>query len=390
MKRSAPYLAGAVMLAVAMGVGRFAYTPLLTVMRGDAGLTTAAAGLLASVNLAGYLLGAALGMHPRSREFRRRLVAGSAVAVAILTAAMAVHPALWIAARFLTGAASGVAFVLTASLVLDHAARTGARRGVPLLFAGVGAGIVISGVLVALFTQIGGSRLAWAGLGVVSLAALVVAVPALPRDTRASRATATASTADARLFPALAFAYAIEGAAYIIPATFLVAMIRETSAVSRFAGAAWLLVGAIALPSVAIWSLIARRIGPAWGFAATLVVQAAGFAAPFVLPPAAGVAVLSSALGFTFIANSALATGLARAMYPARSNVVVGLLTVLYGIGQIAGPAIATLIALRTGRYDVAMLTAAVALAIAAAVYVAALLLRRRAARYAASPASRF
>lgn len=42
---------GALNLAVAMEVGRFAYTPLLPVMEHDAGLGVFAAGALASANL---------------------------------------------------------------------------------------------------------------------------------------------------------------------------------------------------------------------------------------------------------------------------------------------------------------------------------------------------
>jgi hypothetical protein len=53
-----PFLAGAGVLAVVMGFGRFAYTPLLAVMRHDAGLTVELSGVLASANLAGYLCGA--------------------------------------------------------------------------------------------------------------------------------------------------------------------------------------------------------------------------------------------------------------------------------------------------------------------------------------------
>src|SRR2546422_3327079 len=51
-------LAGLAALAVAMGIGRFAFTPLLPMMQADSGLSLTAGGWLASANYLGYFLGA--------------------------------------------------------------------------------------------------------------------------------------------------------------------------------------------------------------------------------------------------------------------------------------------------------------------------------------------
>ncbi len=51
-------LVGLVSLALAMGIGRFAFTPVLPMMREDGLVTIADGGLLASVHLLGYWLGA--------------------------------------------------------------------------------------------------------------------------------------------------------------------------------------------------------------------------------------------------------------------------------------------------------------------------------------------
>ena len=51
-------LAGLVSLAVAMGIGRFAFTPLLPMMLAERTVTLAGASLLASANYFGYLVGA--------------------------------------------------------------------------------------------------------------------------------------------------------------------------------------------------------------------------------------------------------------------------------------------------------------------------------------------
>ena len=52
--------AGFVALAVAMGIGRFAFTPVLPMMRHEGALSITGVAWLASANYAGYLAGALL------------------------------------------------------------------------------------------------------------------------------------------------------------------------------------------------------------------------------------------------------------------------------------------------------------------------------------------
>ena len=363
-----PFVAGAVVLAVAMGIGRFAYTPAIVVMRRDAGLTVAFAGILASTNLAGYLLGALLAMHPFARTHRVAAVRIGTIAV-VVTTAMIAFPSqpLWLVARFLTGVASGIVFVLTASLLLDRAAATGSRYGVATVFSGVGIGIAAAGILVPAFASLGGSRAAWLGTAAISALALAVALPMLPSGAAHAATTARPPARHGNgLFPRLALAYAVQGAAYIIPATFLVAMVSDTPALAPYAAATWVLVGIVAAPSMLWWGTIARRAGTPVALLGAYALQALTMLAPLVLPAAVGVAIIALGLGATFMAISALTTELARNLRPTNSNAAIGLLTVLYGIGQIIGPLIATHIALTTGSYRDALSLAAIALLLSA------------------------
>ena len=50
-------IAGLIALAVAMGIGRFAFTPIMPMMEADAGLTLRAAGWLAAAKYLGYFRG---------------------------------------------------------------------------------------------------------------------------------------------------------------------------------------------------------------------------------------------------------------------------------------------------------------------------------------------
>jgi MFS family permease len=56
---------GAAALAAAMGIGRFAYTPILPLMTAQTALTPQASGHLATANYVGYLAGALAGMVSR-------------------------------------------------------------------------------------------------------------------------------------------------------------------------------------------------------------------------------------------------------------------------------------------------------------------------------------
>ena len=81
-------LAGALALAVAMGIGRFAFTPLLPLMQREGLLGGGAGAALAAVNYAGYLLGALSAA--RLATHARRLVLGSLLGTAAVTAAAGV------------------------------------------------------------------------------------------------------------------------------------------------------------------------------------------------------------------------------------------------------------------------------------------------------------
>jgi len=59
-------------LAVAMGIGRFAFTPVLPMMLSDGSVTLAAGSWLATANYAGYLVGALLAMGTRHSAHARR------------------------------------------------------------------------------------------------------------------------------------------------------------------------------------------------------------------------------------------------------------------------------------------------------------------------------
>jgi MFS family permease len=73
-------LGGLVALAAAVGVGRFVCTPILPFMLEDLGMTKGTAGLMASANFLGHLVGALLAATPILPSSRRRWLVSALIA----------------------------------------------------------------------------------------------------------------------------------------------------------------------------------------------------------------------------------------------------------------------------------------------------------------------
>src|SRR4051812_35032856 len=80
-------LSGMLALAVAMGIGRFAFTPILPMMQEDAGLGVSEGAWLASANYLGYLAGGLAAM--RGGVNQRHAIRYGLLAIALATLAMA-------------------------------------------------------------------------------------------------------------------------------------------------------------------------------------------------------------------------------------------------------------------------------------------------------------
>ena len=362
---------GLIALAAAMGVGRFVYTPILPFMLDGLGLTKAEAGVIASANFLGYLLGAltAAATLPGSR--RTWLLAALALS-AMTTAAMGLTTSLslYLVLRFVGGVASAFVMVFASAIVLDGLAVAGRNGLLSVHFAGVGCGIVASAVIVAALAAGGfGWQTQWLFGGAATLLALAAVAWLIPTDGPMARrpVAVTEAGVDHRLV-ALIVAYGLFGFGYVITATFISTQVSDAPALRSVEPLVWPIVGLTAAPSVALWSWIGRRWGSARGFAIACVVEGVGVALSVLTTSPAAVLAAAALLGGTFVGITALglmhATQLSRGD-PRRS---LALLTVAFGLGQMIGPTVAGL------AYDAAGSLLAPSLAAAAALAVAALL----------------
>lgn len=352
-------MAGLLALATAMGIGRFAFTPLLPMMLSDGVVDLPSASWLASANYFGYLVGALLcTFQPwiwKRLGFLPPLVAtvwlrGGLVATAVLTLGMALQlPVAWPLLRFAAGVASALVFVYTSGWCLAQLSRLGAPALGGVMYAGPGAGIAISGLLASGMVALQWTAAAgWLIFGV--LAALLTSIVWSTFSERDSRAGAVAGGASAN--PAvreeapagrpqmllLASAYGLAGFGYIITATFLPVIARQAMPGSGWIDFFWPLFGV----GVVCGALLATRIPVAgdrrYLLAGAYVIQALGIGASLLSPTLAGFALGSLLLGLPFTAITFFAMQEVRRLRPAAAASYMGLLTALYGIGQIAGP----------------------------------------------------
>ncbi|WP_373378228.1 YbfB/YjiJ family MFS transporter [Cupriavidus nantongensis] len=373
-------LAGLVSLAVAMGIGRFAFTPLLPMMLHDGTVTLDQGGWLATVNYIGYFVGAAVCMFIQPDA--ARMVRWGLVATVLLTLGMALPGGMpaWSLWRAAAGVASALAMVYTAAWCLQRLAELGRPELAGLIFCGPGLGIVVTGLGVSGMVGAGWHAdhgwLAFTALAVVLVAAVwrIFIAPAAVTAAvpSAGEAGADIDTGTARLDAEawmLTLAYGLAGFGYIITATFLPVIARQALPGTVWADLFWPIFGA----GVAVGAFLATRVSMGHDNRKLLALlygmQALGVALAVVSPSVAGFALSSLLAGLPFTALVAFAMREARRLWGPQAPRLMGLMTASYGLGQIAGPPLATALVARSGGFAGSLACAAAALALGALVF---------------------
>jgi predicted MFS family arabinose efflux permease len=359
-------LSGFCAMLIGIGLGRFAYTPLIPALIQDGWLSPAAAAYLGAANLAGYLAGALFG-----RGFASligdvpRTLRVAMVACAVSLAACAIPAGLlWLTPwRFVAGFSGAALMVLAGPAILGATPPERRGRVGGLIYAGIGTGVAVSGTAMPFLVGFGLST-AWLCLAAAAAILTAVAWTGWPAD---ATPPANSSVKIPRLgwavVPLLA-AYACDGIGFVPHTLFWVDFLaRELGLGLPAGGFNWGLfgLGAVFGPLVAGW--LADRLGFKLAWSGALALKAAAVILPVIWVSGPTLALSSIVVGALTPGMVVLAAGrIVELVDPASRSRVWSLMTAAFALAQAGAAYGMTAVASVTHSYIPLFIAGALAL----------------------------
>jgi hypothetical protein len=328
-------------LAVAMGIGRFAFTPLLPLMVRDGSLAQSAGAWLAASNYLGYLAGALTAS--RLGVSLPMLMRASLAGIAVATAAMGAFDGLaaWTILRFVAGVLSAYSLIATSAWALQHLTRAASANLSGIVYSGVGLGIAFTGLFCVVASRPGVSAgQVWLQLGALAAFAVTCSSPFVGRPSGTPPPVRSTSDPDVTLGPhtGVVVCYGLLGFGYILPATFLPVLAREVVDDPRLFGLAWPVFGVAAALSTVVTAGLFGRANRLRVWAAAHLLMAAGVILPSVWLAPVAIAIAALLVGSTFMVVTMIGMQEAWARAPGNPTALLGLMTAAFALGQLAGP----------------------------------------------------
>jgi predicted MFS family arabinose efflux permease len=351
-----PALAGLAATLLGVGLGRFAYTPLLPALVAEGWLSGPQAALLGAFNLAGYLLGALI-----AAGLGRRWGPVPVLRAALLLTALSLGACAWNGGmvwlgfwRFLAGVTGAVLMILPAPLLMARVPAENRPMVAGLVFSGLGFGIILAGSVLPLLAG-GGVALAWAVLGLVGAGLAALSWGQWQPAPLATPHSVGAVGAGKRLTPLLLFAlaYGADGMGFVPHTLFLSDFVaRGLGWGLKAGGLYWTILGIGAVLGPLLAARVAGRIGFPGALTGALLVKAAAVGLPLLTTAPAALALSAFLVGALTPGCVALASGVAGLLAgPAGHTALWGRMTLLFALFQAAGGYGMTALFAATGAY---------------------------------------
>ncbi len=368
--------AGMLCILACLGFGRFALGMLLPSMAATLHLSYSQMGFISTANFLGYLASVLVSAHWAGRFGSRRLIFFAMLVVGISMALVSRATGFLsvLLLYMITGVGSGATNVPVMGLVAAWFSSRRRGRAAGFIVIGSGFAIMISGRLIPyLNRRIGpeGWRASWLILsGIVVLIAFVTF--ALLRDGPEEKGLSPVGDDDASapvdngggreemniyrkgVIYYLGMIYFLFGFTYVIYATFIVTtLVRERGFSESLAGNFWMWVGFLSLFSGPVFGTLSDRLGRKAGLMIVFSLQAVSYLLIATRLPGL---FLYLSIGFyglvAWSIPSIMAATIGDHVGPRKSAAAIGFVTFIFGLGQITGPAVAGVLAERTGSFS--------------------------------------
>ncbi len=353
-------IAGIFAVIIGLGVSRFAFTSLLPAMLEDY-LTITFAGILASLNFAGYLSGSILSIFIKDINQKVILFRVGIFLAIISTVVLSIstNDTVWVIARIIAGFAGAMAFVVGSAIVMMKLKLESKTKAMGIHFSGIGFSILTTDLISRYILSNGGTwENSWLVLSIFAIVLSFYSMYILSFDKKVNQ-NVTQHKIDAKIFTPfviiLIMAYFAEGVGFVVQATFLPDIINNLPGLEGYGNLTWTLVGLAGIPSCIIWMRLAHRYGSVNIIIIALFLQTIGI----LIPTFSNNLYLNFLSGIfyggTFVGLVALFMNLGGQLAKHNPVVLMGALTTSYGIGQVIAPLYSVYLIDRFGNYDYAL-----------------------------------
>ena len=358
-------LTGIAALTIAVGIGRFSYTPILPYMISELNLTTTEAGLIASSNYLGYLLGSLIPIFPQFPKNIRSIFIYSIFISIISLFAMGLTNTfeVFILIRFVHGIFSAFVLILGTSLIVSHVQKKGKIFLGTAHFSGVGLGMALSAIVVSYlgFLNFTWDEL-WFSIGILAIMLSFQIIRFTPIQKAEVKYNLKSKNKTSLGFSLITISYGLYGFGYVAFGTFISTMSRLTPGLEKTEPYVWFVVGVTGIPSVFFWNWFGSKIGNDIGLFLANLILGLGVLFSVLINNEFGIFISCILFGLSFVPITSMCLLEGQERFSGSFIVSTAILTFSFSIGQMIGPYLSGLLTDYYGSFFFSMIISGIVL----------------------------
>ena len=358
-------LTGIAALTIAVGIGRFSYTPILPYMISELNLTTTEAGLIASSNYLGYLLGSLIPIFPQFPKNIRSIFIYSIFISIISLFAMGLTNTfeVFILIRFVHGIFSAFVLILGTSLIVSHVQKKGKIFLGTAHFSGVGLGMALSAIVVSYlgFLNFTWDKL-WFSIGILAIMLSFQIIKFTPIQKAEVKYNLKSKNKTSLGFSLITISYGLYGFGYVAFGTFISTMSRLTPGLEKTEPYVWFVVGVTGIPSVFFWNWFGSKIGNDIGLFLANLILGLGVLFSVLINNEFGIFISCILFGLSFVPITSMCLLEGQERFSGSFIVSTAILTFSFSIGQMIGPYLSGLLTDYYGSFFFSMIISGIVL----------------------------